>query len=85
MNCPKCGNPLPEGRTICRHCGAKIVRPSKKVARQMAASGRFALACGGLMILLAVVLFIYGDADLFWQIVLIGLGLALIFIGKKMK
>lgn len=50
----------------------------------MKASARLALACGGLMLLLAVALFLYGDTDLYWQILLIGLGLAFIFIGKKM-
>lgn len=84
MNCPKCGTPLPEGWHTCKHCGARITRPSDKIARQMTTSGRFAMVCGGLVLLLAGSLFFYGEADMLWQAVLIVLGLLLIFVGKKM-
>jgi uncharacterized membrane protein YvbJ len=84
MNCPKCGTPLPDGWHTCKHCGARITRPSDKIARQMTSSGRFAMVCGGLMLLLAGCLFFYGEADLLWQSVLIILGLLLLYVGKKM-
>ncbi len=84
MNCPKCGHPLGKGRTLCRHCGARIIPPSNALRRQMAANGRVAMVCGVFMLLLAGVLFAYGNADLLWEAVLIILGLLLLFVGRKM-
>lgn len=82
MKCPKCKKPVSKTAKKCKHCGAKFVRKSDKMARQMTISGKFAMACGGLMVILAIVLFIYGG-DFFWMGVLGVLGALLVLVGKK--
>lgn len=85
MYCPNCKKPLPKGKTTCKHCGTTFNRESAKMARQMTVSGRFAMACGGLMILLALLLFLYGGAGWLLELILCALGALLIFFGKKIN
>lgn len=43
------------------------------------------MACGGLLIFLAILLFIYGGGDFLWLAVLTALGALLLLVGMKVK
>lgn len=83
MNCPKCKKIISPQAKKCPKCGTRIVRKSDKMARSMTLNSRFAMACGGLFVLMAILLVIY-SGDILWAGILLGLGVVMIFIGKKM-
>ncbi|MBG0789030.1 MAG: zinc ribbon domain-containing protein [Desulfovibrionaceae bacterium] len=83
MYCPKCHKPLPKDSSTCKYCGSRFVRQSDRMKRQMTINGRFAMACGGLMIFLALVLFVYGGSASAMQGVLLVLGLLFLYLGRK--
>lgn len=82
MKCQSCKKVIPPNAKACKHCGSKIVRKSDKMAKKLTMDGRIAMACGGLLILIAIVMFIYGGT--FWTALVLGLGALLMFIGKQM-
>ena len=82
MKCPKCTKVISDRSTICKHCGVRIVRKSDKIARKMTMNGRVAMASGGLLIFIAVILALnntFGLAGLTFAV-----GAALAIIGKMM-
>lgn len=83
MKCPNCNKTIPTRSKICKHCKIKITRKSDKLAKKMVMESNIAMACGGLLTLIAISLFIYGGG--LWATILLTLGVLLIFIGKKMQ
>lgn len=83
MKCPKCKKTIPSRSKFCKYCKVKIVRKSDKIAKKMVMEGNIAMACGGLLALIGIVLFIYGGG--LWAAIMLALGALLTFIGMKMK
>ncbi|QGY38887.1 zinc-ribbon domain-containing protein [Pseudodesulfovibrio cashew] len=83
MKCPSCGKSLNPRAVRCTGCGTRLIRPSDKLARKMTAGRGLSLACGGLLVWLAVFLF-FNDAMLFGTITAVA-GAALLFLGKTMN
>lgn len=83
MKCPKCKKSITNRSKVCRYCGVKIVRRSDKMAKKMTMDGGISMACGGLLILLGLVLVFNTGIDM-WSMVAFGVGGALILIGKMM-
>jgi len=69
---------------MCPKCGTRIIRKSDKMARSMTLNSRFAVACGGLFVLMGILLGIHSGASV-WMATLLGLGAVMILIGKKMR
>lgn len=82
MKCPKCGKMLKPGSSKCRHCSVRIVRQSDKMARKMVVNSRIAMACGGLLVLISLILAINGVYVFAASTCVIGV--ALVGIGKMM-
>ena len=83
MKCQHCGKAISNKAKSCKHCGSCIVRKSDKLAKKMTMDGRIAMACGGLLVIIAIVMFLYGGA--MWAAFTLGLGAVLVLIGKKMS
>ena len=82
MNCPKCGKSLKPQARRCTQCGTVLTRKSDALSRKMTLNRGLALACGGLMVFVAVLLFLSGS--LMAGGVLLGLGAVVALIGRKM-
>ncbi|WP_247648413.1 hypothetical protein [Pseudodesulfovibrio sp. zrk46] len=67
---------------MCKHCGVKFVRKSDKMARRMTTSARIAMASGGLLVVIAVILAL-NNAYIFAGATFI-VGALLGLIGKSM-
>ncbi|ADU63505.1 MAG: hypothetical protein KUA35_11660 [Pseudodesulfovibrio sp.] len=83
MKCPRCGKIITAAAAACRHCGARIAKPCEKLTRRMTANGRIALACGGLLILMAVAALLAGAYPL--GLFLAVIGATFTGIGKMMS
>ncbi|MBI9081010.1 MAG: hypothetical protein JEY79_14880 [Pseudodesulfovibrio sp.] len=83
MKCPKCGKNISSKVSCCKHCGTRFVRKSDKLAKKMTMDGRIAMACGGLLMFIGLVVFLNGGR--LWAAIIFALGVLLTFIGKKMR
>jgi len=83
MKCPHCHKGIKSSAKVCNHCGTKLNRKSDKMAKRMTMNNHIAMACGGLLILISVVAFIYGGG--LWSGLVLLLGVALMVIGKMMR
>lgn len=83
MKCPNCGQNINSTATICKHCRVRVVRKSDKIARKMTLNGRVAMASGGLLVCIAVVLVLNNALGLAGITFVVGA--ALIGIGKMMS
>lgn len=82
MRCPSCTKFLKPSATVCKHCGVRIVRKSDRIVRKLTVNGRIAMACGGLLILMALAALLVGTYPL--GLILAVIGATFIGIGKTM-
>ncbi|GEM_PF-1262967 len=84
MKCPKCEKTIKRQTLQCPHCGFLIPRgKSAKAAAKILMEPKLCLAVGLLLAFIGLVLLI-SDAN-YYSMFPIGLGAALLFLGKKMK
>ncbi len=81
MKCQNCGKSIKRQAKSCKYCGVRIIQKSDKMAKKMTMDGGIAMACGGLMVIIAIVMAIYGGR--MWAAIILILGCLLTFIGKK--
>lgn len=82
MRCPNCKKTINPAATICKHCGVRIVRKSDKIVRKLTVNGRIAMACGGLLVLMALASLLVETYPL--GLFLAVIGATFIGIGKMM-
>jgi len=83
MKCPNCGKGIrPEAR-VCPHCKTHLIRKSDKMARKMTVNSAAAMACGGLLIALGVVMAFFDSLIL--ALIIAAVGIALLIVGKALK
>jgi ribosomal protein L40E len=83
MKCPHCGKNITAQATVCRHCGVHFVRKSDKIARRMTMNANVAIACGGLLSLLAVIAFLSRAYPL--GLILAAFGVTFMVIGRMLR
>lgn len=82
MKCPSCGKPINPRSNMCKYCNSHLVRKSDKMARKMTMNARIAMASGGLLIIIALVL-AFNNALVFGGVTFT-VGALLLLIGKMM-
>lgn len=82
MRCPSCKKTINPTATVCKHCGVRIVRKSDRIVRKLTVNGRIAMACGGLLVLMALAALLAGTYPL--GLFLAVIGATFIGIGKMM-
>lgn len=82
MRCPKCKKINNQTATVCKHCGVRFVRKSDRIVRQLTINGRISMACGGLLMLMAVAALLAGAYPL--GLFLAVIGATFTGIGKMM-
>ncbi|BCS88409.1 hypothetical protein [Pseudodesulfovibrio sediminis] len=79
MKCPKCSKSVSNLAKHCPQCGTRFIRQSDKLASKMALSGRLTTLCGGGLIFLGVLAFLYGSG--LGGTILLGIGVLLALTG----
>ncbi len=69
--------------TACRHCGVHFVKKSDKIARRMTMNAYVAIACGGLLSLLAVIAIFSQAYPL--GLILAAVGITFMVIGRMLR
>jgi predicted membrane channel-forming protein YqfA (hemolysin III family) len=83
MKCPHCGKNITAQAAACRHCGVHFVRKSDKIVRRMTVNAYVAMACGGLLSLLAVIA-LFSKAY-FLGLILAAFGVTFMIIGRVLR
>jgi len=83
MKCPQCGKNISPQAHQCKKCGTKVVRESDRMARKLTMSGLPAMACGGLLVLIGLILMINGAYQMGG--LSLGVGVVFLIIGKLLR
>lgn len=83
MKCPQCGKGIRADAKVCKHCKTRLIRKSDRMARKMTVHPAIAMASGGILVGVGVVLAIYDSFILGG--VTAGIGAVLMVIGRATK